>query len=194
MFFEIRASGNYTLLCPKPKTSTEWLKKLFMQIYDDYFIKSDNKDAVRYLELLENKAHIDTKIAIFKSILQFHWETPQEIWDHPAIISVRRSNIEKLNKFMDYPIDLDGDFDGEVQNALNVSLGIFENDLAEVEMELDGLRATANKTVFEFYDSLQNINECNQQALPSSLLLAEYVAAEKSAIKKMERNRLKQTA
>ncbi len=179
------------LLRPKPKTPTEWLKKVFAQIYDDYFKKLDNKDATRYLELLEQQAQTETKIAIFKAVLQFHWETPQDIWDHPTVVQARMSNIEKLNQFMDYPIDLDGDFDSEIEQALNVSLGIMANDLSEIEMELEQLRKVADKTKFEFYDSLQNIDEINGQNSDPNLLLASFVSKEKSAIKKIERQRLK---
>lgn len=194
VFFEIRETGNYQLMKPKPSTSTEWLQRMFMQIYDDYFLKSDNKDAARYLELLEKEKALEVKISIFKLVLQFHWETPQEIWNHPTVVKVRRSNIEKLNPYLDSPIDLDGDFDGEVQQALQVSIGIIENDLTEVQMELEGLRGQATKTVFEFYDSLQNIDEVNMQSSDPNLLLPQYVAKERSAIRKMERQRLKNKA
>jgi len=194
VFFEIRETGNYQLMCPKPKTSVDWLKRVFVQVYDDYFIKSDNKEAVRYLELLELVSSIEVRIAAFLAVLNFHWETPKEIWHNPAIVEIRNRHLSALNNYLEIPIDLDGDFDTEIQKTLNVSIGIMKNELAVANIEIDTLRSTANKTVFEFYDALQNINECNMQSLPSTLLLPEYVAAEKSAIKKSERARLKNNA
>jgi len=136
VFFEIRESGDFQLMRPKPSTSTKWLAKLFVQIYDDYFIKSGNKDAARYSELLEIEAVLTAKIAAFKSVLEFHWTTPVEIWNHPTVVMIRTEQINALNGYLDIPIDLEADFDAEVQTALNVSLGIIQNDLSECQMEL----------------------------------------------------------
>lgn len=169
-----------------------WLASVFVQVYDDYFRKLGNKDAERYLELLELTNLLEVRIAVFKSVLQFHWETEPEIWNHPLVVEVRRSHIEALNKYLDHPFDLDADFNTEMQTALNVSLGIIQNDHSEAMMELEDLRKQSAKTVFEFYDSLQSINEANNQQYSADLLLPQYVAAEKSAIKKSEKQRLRQ--
>jgi len=114
VFFEIRDTKNYQLMKPKPKTSTEWLEKLFMQVFDDYFMKLDNEDAKRYLELLENEKTIECKIIAFKSVLQFHWETPQNLWEHPTIKKIRTEQITALNQYLDAPFDLENNFEDEL--------------------------------------------------------------------------------
>lgn len=194
IFFQIRETGNYQLMRPKPKVSTTFLQKLFMQVYDDYFIKTDNKDAARYLELLELTERLKAKEAAFKMILQFHWETLPELWNHPLIVEVRTQQITELNKHMEYPFDLQSDFDSEMQSALTQTMGFIGLELSEAEMELEDLRKRAEKNVFEFDDSLQQINEANGQQYGADLLLPQYVAAEKSAIKKSEKQRLRQLA
>ena len=189
IFFEIRESRDFQLMRPKPNTSTEWLAKLFLQIYDDYFMKSKNKDAQRYSELLEIEAGLETKIKAFASVLEFHWRTPQNIWNHPTVINIRTEQITELNKYLDYPFDLEADFDEQMQTALNVSLGIIKNDLSECQMELEDMRKKAGVSKFEFYERHANINKVNAPyILPPTLLLAEFVEAEKMAIKSQQKN------
>lgn len=190
-FFEIRDTGNLQLMKPKPGTNTEWLAKLFTEIYDDYFVKSNNQQAARYIELVNLTAFIKYKISALKSILQMHWEIEPEIWNHPTVVNIRNQQITALNRHLDSPFDLDSDFDTEMQNALNISLGILQNEYNLANIELEQLRSQSSKSVFEFYDSLQAINEANMQNLRGDALLPEYVAAEKSAVKKSEAQALR---
>jgi len=46
-FFDILQTRNYQLLKPKPRE--KGLEAVFMAIYDEYFIKSDNHEAKEYL-------------------------------------------------------------------------------------------------------------------------------------------------
>jgi len=192
VFFEIRETGNFQLLCPKPKTDTTWLGKLYVQIYDDYFIKLDNADAKRYTYLLEAEATLENLIKSYTLLLELHWNTPPEIWNTDVIKQGRERHIAKMNEQLDIAIDPDGDFDEQVQIALNQSLGFKKNDLNEIKMELEQLRDRAGNTVFEFYDDLQQINEANGQAYGADVLLPVYVSARKSAEKKAEKQRMQQ--
>lgn len=195
VFFEIRDTGNYQLMKPKNKTSTDWLKKLFYQIYDDYFLKLDNEEAKRYLELIELEAIITCKIHAFKKVLQFHWETAPELWNHPVIKEIREQQITEINKYIDHPFDLSGNFNDEVMNTLSQSIGILENELTMTRFELEDLRKEHDMKPFEFYDSVQSINEINATGqIDSKCLLAEYVSATKSASKKVMAQRLKKAA
>ena len=47
-FFDILHSKDYQLLKPKP--SEDGLEKIFTDIYDDFFVKSDNYEAKQYLK------------------------------------------------------------------------------------------------------------------------------------------------
>jgi len=69
VFFEILKTKNYQLLKPKPKE--KGLEEIFISIYDEFFIKSDNLEAKRYLELNKNIAFLNYKIAIIKQTLAF---------------------------------------------------------------------------------------------------------------------------
>jgi hypothetical protein len=193
LFFEIRDSKNYQLMKPKPRTSTEWLEKMFLQVFDDYFMKLDNEDAKRYLELLENEKIIECKIVAFKSVLKFHWETPPNLWNNPTIVKIRIEQITALNKYLDSPFDLENNFNEELMNTLSVSIGILENDLTITRFELEDLRKEHDIKPFEFYDSIQNINEVNMHGqINSTCLLPEYVAAVKSASKKARLQKFQQ--
>ena len=195
LFFKIRDSKDYQLMKPKPRTSTVWLEKIFLQVFDDYFMKLDNEDAKRYLELLEQEKIIECKIVAFKSVLKFHWETPPNLWNHPTIVKIRVEQITALNEYLDAHFDLEKDFNEELMNTLSVSIGILENDLTMIGFELEDLRKEHDMKPFEFYDSIQNINETNMYGqINSTCLLPEYVAAVKSASKKVRLQKLKKVA
>jgi len=64
-----------------------------------------------------------------------------------------------------------------------------------VGFELEDLRKEHDMKPFEFYDSIQNINETNMYGqINSTCLLPEYVAAVKSASKKVRLQQLKKVA
>lgn len=193
VFFEIRETGNFQLMRAKNATGNEKLAPLFMQIYDDYFLKSNNRDAKRYLELINTTAAIQYKIDAIKSILNFHWNLTPSLWSDPLIIEYRNQQIMAINEYLDMPINLDAaDFDTEIETALNVSLGIMQNDLTEANMEIESLRSSSSKTVFEFYDSMASINKVNAPySINPKCLLGEYVAAEKLAINEINRIKTK---
>jgi len=97
---------------------------------------------------------------------------------------IRTDQITELNKYLDVPFDLDADFDSQIETALNVSIGIIQNDLSECEMELEQMRKQSQDSKFEFYERHAAINRVNAPyILPISLLLPEFVEAEKLAIK-----------
>ena len=65
-FFEILKSKDYQLLCPKPKEKD--LDKLFLSIYDDYFLRSDNEQAKEFLRLQNELIANEYKINVLKQI------------------------------------------------------------------------------------------------------------------------------
>lgn len=199
-FFEIRETGNLQLLRPKPKTSTVYLAKLYAQIYDDYFIKLANKDAERYLELVNKEAFLETYlIPTINTMLKFLWSFPVNLWKEERYFNLWKSQVGALNdacqsvEYFGQPIDPDGNVTEEMERVISVELGIINMDLEEIKADLTDMRAKVVNTKFEFYDSVQNINEANQFApINAKCLLAEYVAAIRSATAKNERAKLQQ--
>jgi len=70
-FFTILESKNYQLLKPKP--SEKGLEQIFISIYDEFFIKSDNPEAKQYLETTTEIAQLKYKIATLKQSLHFYF-------------------------------------------------------------------------------------------------------------------------
>lgn len=194
VFFEIRETGNYQLMRPKPNTDTTVLANMYADIYDIYFLKTDNKDAARYLELRNIVTAIPIKVKMIKNVLKYIWETPSNLWDEVDIKKLRIEVIEAINKLLDTPIDIENDFIEELSRVLNVELGIMENDIAEAEMELETIVAASSKSVFDFYESLGNISDAHGRTLDEKILLPMYVAEERRAVKKADAQRLKNMA
>lgn len=192
MFFQIRETGNYQLMKAKNGTKDAELAYIYSVVFDVRFLKLDNKDADRYLELLFTIERLDATIKCFKAVLAFHWETNKSVWNHPTVVEIRNRHITKLNEHLDVPFDLNADFDTEMQTALNVSLGIKQNEHTEATIELDGIKKQVSPTVFDFWSELQSIDEWNNQSSDPDMLLPQYDAKLKSAAAKSENARLKQ--
>jgi len=195
VFFEIRDTGNYQLLRAKNGVKTETLKKVFEQIYDDYFKKSDNREAGEYLDLNIRLSMLEYKKATMMQSLSIIARFPVEIWATVQGREIWKSQCEALSRFLYKPINADSENSlEEFERVLNEEIGVVENAITEVTMMLESMSKNASTIKdFDFYDSLQTINEWNApQTTPSSCVLAEYVAAEKAANKKAERERLRQ--
>lgn len=162
------------------------LQPLYTKIYDEYFLKTDNKKANRFLELQNLLNFLPYKRKSIQNVLQLLWETPSNLWHEPNIITIRHELIGKINEMLDEPIDIDADFTDEVSRVLNVELGILENEISEAEMEIEILRKEASKSVFDFYETLGNISDAHGRTLDERILLPMFVAEEKRAIKKAE--------
>ena len=176
VFWEILKTKNYQLLKPKPKEQE--LDKVFITIYDDYFIKSDNSDAKRYLHLTKEVAFLDFKIAVIKQVLHFTYynQTTKEM---------RYDILKALKSGCNIDIDKDLPFVDEVQRVLQVECGIIENDLNFAKLELDGMIKISQSKDYDYYDrigALSNVLQGNS-LLREDMTLAVQVALEKIANK-----------
>ena len=194
VFFAVRETGNYQLMKARNGTSDAELAYIYSVVFDVRFLKIGNKDADRYLELLESEARIETTIKIITLILDFHWNTDRSLWNIPLMVEIRNKHITKLNSLLDVSFDLEADFDTEMETAMNVSLGIMQNDLTEVRIELEDARKQVKQIAFDYYEELQSIDEWNKQSSDPNMLLPQYDAKLKSAAAKAERAKLNKAA
>lgn len=171
-FFDILHSKNYQLLKPKP--SEEGLEKVFTDIYDDFFIKSDNYEAKQYLKLTTNVAFLKYKIATIKQVLHF-------IYYNDVTEEMKIKLLDALEKGCEIYIDKDSDFGTELQRVLQVEIGIIENDLTMEELELDNIGKNRNNKIFDFYDNIVSLSNVHNRNIDEKLTLAMYISIEKSA-------------
>jgi hypothetical protein len=184
VFFEILKTKNFQLLKPKP--SEKGLEELFMSIYDDFFIKSDNPEANRYLELNKEISFLQYKIATLKQALHFYFynRTTKEM---------RKEFAESLKVGFGIELNLEAPFIDEVQRVLTTEIGIIENDLSMANIEFDSM---VNKSKSKDYDYYEEIGVLSQVLQSNSLLkenmtLAVYVSLEKLAKKVVEQQNKK---
>lgn len=172
VFFDILHTKNYQLLKPKP--NEEGLEKIFTDIYDDFFVKSDNYEAKQYLKLTTNIAFLEYKIATIKQVLHF-------MYYNEVTEEMKLKLLEALEKGCEIYIEKDTDFATELQRVLQVEIGIIENDLTMEKLELDNIVKNRNEKLFDFYDNIVSLSNVHNRNIDEKLTLAMYVSIEKSA-------------
>lgn len=176
VFFEILKTKNYQLLKPKPKEKD--LEQIFISIYDEFFIKSDNEEAKRYLSLTKNIAFLNYKIAIIKQTLAF-------LYYSTTTRKMRIDYLEALKIGCGIEINIDVDFSDEVKRVLTENIGWLENDLAFDEQELKEMLNKSQNKDYDYYEAIGVLSDFlpNNALLKEDMTLAVYITLEKLAQK-----------
>lgn len=183
-FFEILKSKNYQLLKPKPKEQD--LEQVFVSIYDDFFIKSENYEAKRFLELTNEIAFLNYKIAILKKSLQFYLY-------NQTTKQMRLDFIESVKIGYGIEIYANAKFIDEVQRVLTSEIALIENDLTMLNLELDSMVSKSKSKDFDYYEDIGVLSQVlpNNSLLKEDMTLAVYISLEKLAKKVSEQNKKK---
>lgn len=195
VFFEVKATRDYGKLRPKNGTTLAELEAIFAEIHEDWFRKEGNRDAEEFVNLFTLRAYYQTTIPMFRSLLDFLWSFPVNVWSMKPVRDQWVRMVDAINSHMPVKIDPNGELQEEFDKALNVGLGSMENDLNEVSMQLERMEKSGSVSGFEydFHAELQWVNEWNApQSTPSDCLLADFVASKQSAVRKAEKERIKQ--
>lgn len=176
IFFDVLHDKNFDLL--EPTEGEEGLEEVFSAIYDDYFIKTNNPRSKRFLELQQEIYFINYKIQSVVQIIDFLMfnTTTQEI---------RKTLLESLIS-IGINISLENEFVEEVKNVLNIELGILQNDLSFLNIEMKQMQSENKDGVFDFYESLVGLESIHERSLDDEMVLIKYINYEKLAIKKAE--------
>lgn len=176
LFFDILQEKDFSLL--EEYNEDEDLEEVFSSIYDDYFTKSNNEQSKRFLELRQQIEFMSYKIKSIVQVLDFliFNTTTEEIRKEilEALISIG-INVNLENIFLD-----------EVKNVLQTEIGILQNDLSFLQIELDNIQKDNKDSVFSFYESLINLETAHERTLDDNMVLAKFIEYEKLAIKKSE--------
>lgn len=176
LFFDILESKDFDLL--EPKKGEKGTEEVFSNIYDDYFVRSDNKSSKRYLELLQQTEFTKYKIKSIKQVLEF-------LVFNKTTKQIRTDLLESLIE-IGININLETDFLDETKNILQVELGILENDLSFMLIELENMQKDNKNAVFNFYESLIGLESIHERTLDDEMVLIKFIEYEKLGIKKIE--------
>ncbi|CAB4136013.1 hypothetical protein UFOVP299_2 [uncultured Caudovirales phage] len=178
LFFEVLSSKDYTLL--EADNEDEDLEMVFIAIYDDFFVKSDNPEAKRYLNLTTNIAFLEYKLATIKQVMEFTY-----------FAQLTKEMRDKLLKALEVGcgiyIDKDADFTEEVKRVMQVETGIIENDLTMEKLDLDSMVKNSSQKAFDFYDNIVSLSNVHERNIDETLTLAMYIALDKSAKQKIKK-------
>lgn len=192
VFFDIRSTENFQLMRPKPSVSTEQLSELYMLVYDEFFEKLGNKDAVRYIEIRNELAILNGNKRKIKNILWIDWKTPLNLWNVPEVIEMRKERIADLNRTLDKPIDLEADSFSEMERVMNVEIGIIDDEMSILTSELKKMQEDTEEVVYNYYADIVQLEEAHGRTLDEKMMLPKYVELVKLAVKKSEAIKLKQ--
>lgn len=182
VFFEILHTKNYQLLKPKPRE--KGLEDIFIVIYDDFFIKSDNAEANAYLKITKEIAFLEHKIAYLKQALHFYLY-------NRTTEQMRSDFIDALNKGYDILIDKNITFIEEVQRILSIDLGGIQNDLTMAKMTYESMSKKSQQKAFDYEDNIVNMEQVIGRNINDGIMLDKYISYEKQAKRVVENNNKK---
>lgn len=180
LFFDILENKDFNLL--EPKKGEKGLDEVFSNIYDDYFVNSNNESSKRYLELLQQTGFTKYKIQSIRQVLEF-------LFFNKTTKEIRKELLDALIN-IGVNINLENDFLDETKNILQVELGVLENDLSFLLIELENMQKDNKNAVFNFYESLIGLESIHERTLDDEMVLIKFIEYEKLGIKKV--NALKQ--
>ncbi len=176
IFFDVLHEKDFDLL--EPTEGEEGLEEVFSAIYDDYFIKTNNPRSKRFLELQQEIYFMNYKIQSVVQIIDF-------LMFNTTTLEIRKTLLESLIS-IGVNISLENEFVEEVQNILNIELGILQNDLSFLQIEMKNMQSENTEGVFDFYESLVGLESIHERSLDDEMVLIKYINYEKLAIKKAE--------
>jgi len=193
VFFTILESKNYQLLKPKPKE--KGLEKIFISIYDEFFIKSDNAEAKQYLETTTEIARLNYKISTLKLNLHNQYVNQETINDSEELrelkISMRNDFIEALQIGYNITIDKEQPFINEVERVLTTEIGFLDNDLAMLEMNYKSMISNSKQKAFDYEENIVAMENVLNRNINDGIMLDKYIAYGKNVNKIVEQQKQK---
>jgi len=180
VFFTILESKNYQDLRPKPKE--QGLEQIFIAIYDEFFIKSDNAEAKQYLETTTQIAQLKYKIATLKQSLHFYFY-------NQTTEKMRNDFIEALQIGYSITIDKEQPFINEVERVLTTEIGFLENDLAMLEMNYKSMISNSKQKAFDYEENIVAMENVLNRNINDGIMLDKYIAYGKNVNKIVEQQK-----
>jgi len=191
VFFHILETKDFQKLKPKP--SEQGLEQIFISIYDEFFIKSDNAEAKQYLELTEQIADQKYKIATLKLNLHNQYVNQETISDSEELrelkISMRNDFIEALQIGYNITIDKEQPFINEVERVLTTEIGYLENDLAMLEMNYKSMISNSKQKAFDYEENIVAMENVLNRNINDGIMLDKYIAYGKNVNKVVEQQK-----
>lgn len=176
VFFKILENKDYQLL--KPKTREKGLESVFLSIYDDWFIQSENPNAKEYLRMTNEMAFLIYKINTIKQVLHF-------IYYNQTTEKMRFDIIDALSLNCNIYLDKSKSFTNEMLDVLRIQVGELEIDLEMLKTNRDELKPSDSEQekVFSYYRQIMGFENMIKRNIDENCTLAKYIEYERTAVK-----------
>jgi hypothetical protein len=179
VFFDVLKTKDFQQLKPKPREKD--LDKVFMSIYDDYFLRLNNDKAKEYLELSKQLMLNAYKIDILRKALAFHYY-------NQTTIKMRAEFIIAVKEGYDIEINPALPFRDEVKRILDIDIGLMENEVAIIQGQMKEMKMDSGEEM-NFYSEMTEMANILQgnTLIKEDMTLAIFVALRNSINRKMEK-------
>lgn len=176
VFFKILENKDYQLLKPKPRE--KGLESVFLSIYDDWFIQSENPNAKEYLRMTNEMAFLIYKINTIKQVLHF-------IYYNQTTEKMRFDIIDALSLNCNIYLDKSKSFTNEMLDVLRIQVGELEIDLEMLKTNRDELKPSDSEQekVFSYYRQIMGFENIIKRNIDENCTLAKYIEYERTAVK-----------
>jgi hypothetical protein len=175
LFFDILETKDFNLLEPIEGEDAE---EVFVAIYDDYFVKSNNYRSNEFLRLRQEIDFMEHKIQSVVQVLDF-------LMFNETDLEIRNTLLQAL-KDIGIGIDLEGKFEDEIRNVLQVELGLIENELNIAKFDLENLTKIKDNKQFDYFETIVNFETILERNLPDEILLIKFIYYEKMCDNKIK--------
>ncbi len=185
VFFRILETKDLQQL--KPKSREKGLNEVFMGIYDDFFVKSDNPEAKEYFRLYNEILFLEHKIKVLKNTCAFYLQNTT---------SQRMKNEFYKALKEGYGIELDEktDFLTNIHRVVTQEIGFIENDLAFAKSDFKQMAGSSQKKSFDYFESIGAIGNVltGNSLVKENMSLAVYVSLSNMAKKQIQKQEQQQ--
>ena len=184
VFFSILKSKDYQQLKPKPRE--KGLEQVFMDIYDNYFLLSDNYESKEYLRVTVELAKLEYKKATLMQIMHLYF-------NYPITKGMIDSLKVTLKKVFQIDLDLSKPLLNEIERIVTIEKGIIENDIVILKTDFDRMVKDSQTKAMEFTDELASLGQVLQgnNLVREGVMLDTYISLTKTAKKMVEQQNKK---
>ena len=180
VFFRILETKDLQQL--KPKSREKGLNEVFIGIYDDFFIKSDNPEAKEYFRLYNEIIFLEHKIKVLQNTCALYVK-------NSTTKQMKLDFYKALKEGYGIELDEKEDFLTNIHRVVTKEIGFIENDLAFAKADFKQMAGNSQKKTFDYFESIGALGNIltGNSLVKEGMSLSTYVALSNMAKKQIQK-------